>query len=296
MPVGVDDAGAPVALDLKESAQGGSGPHGLCIGATGSGKSELLRTLVLGLVATHSSAELNLVLVDFKGGATFLGLGGLPHVSAVITNLADELHLVDRMADALEGELTRRQELLRAAGNLTGVAEYAAARRTGGRDLPPLPALLVVVDEFSELLAQRPELVDLLGTIGRLGRSLGIHLLLASQRLDEGRLRGLDSHLSYRIALRTFSAAESRAVLGVPDAHRLPPAPGSAFLATGTGELVRFRAAYVSGPITGPSVRTAPGSQAPAPGPALPRRAGGAGRHRGCHAERSRTVPRCSTR
>ena len=122
----------------------------------------------------------------------------------------------------------------------------------------------MVVDEFSELLAQRPELVDLLGTIGRLGRSLGIHLLLASQRLDEGRLRGLDSHLSYRIALRTFSAAESRAVLGVPDAHQLPPAPGSAFLATGTGELVRFRAAYVSGPTragpTGPDTRrrTAP--------------------------------------
>jgi S-DNA-T family DNA segregation ATPase FtsK/SpoIIIE len=276
VPVGVDDAGVPVALDLKESAQGGSGPHGLCIGATGSGKSELLRTLVLGLVATHSSAELNLVLVDFKGGATFLGLGGLPHVSAVITNLADELHLVDRMADALEGELTRRQELLRAAGNLTGVAEYAAARRTVGRDLPPLPALLVVVDEFSELLAQRPELVDLLGTIGRLGRSLGIHLLLASQRLDEGRLRGLDSHLSYRIALRTFSAAESRAVLGVPDAHRLPPAPGSAFLATG-GRAGRFRAAYVSGdhrPV-GPD---GAGLAGPAPGPALPRRAGGAGR------------------
>ena len=120
-----------------------------------------------------------------------------------------------------------------------------------GAELPPLPALLVVVDEFSELLAQRPELIDLLVTIGRLGRSLGIHLLLASQRLDEGRLRGLDSHLSYRIALRTFSAAESRAVLGVPDAHQLPPAPGSAFLATGTGELVRFRAAYVSGPTAG---------------------------------------------
>jgi S-DNA-T family DNA segregation ATPase FtsK/SpoIIIE len=248
VPIGVDEAGAPVTLDLKEAAEGGSGPHGLCVGATGSGKSELLRTLVLGLVATHSSAELNLVLVDFKGGATFLGLGGLPHVSAVITNLVDELDLVDRMADALAGEITRRQELLRAAGNLSGTTEYAAAQRRAGPGLPPLPALLVVVDEFSELLAQRPELVDLLGTIGRLGRSLGIHLLLASQRLDEGRLRGLDSHLSYRIALRTFSAAESRAVLGVPDAHHLPPTPGSAFLATGTGELVRFRAAYVSGP------------------------------------------------
>lgn len=247
VPIGVDERGAPVVLDLKESALGGSGPHGLCIGATGSGKSELLRTLVLGLAATHSPEELNLVLVDFKGGATFLGLSGLPHVSAVITNLADELTLVDRMADALAGEITRRQEILRAAGNLAGVTDYAAARK-GGADLPPLPALLVVVDEFSELLAQRPELVDLFVMIGRLGRSLGLHLLLASQRLDEGRLRGLESHLSYRIALRTFSAAESRSVLGVPDAHQLPSAPGSAFLATGTDELVRFRAAYVSGP------------------------------------------------
>jgi S-DNA-T family DNA segregation ATPase FtsK/SpoIIIE len=256
VPIGTDESGAPVALDLKESALGGSGPHGLCVGATGSGKSELLRTLVLGLAAAHSSAELNLVLVDFKGGATFLGLAGLPHVSAVITNLADELTLVDRMADALAGEINRRQEVLRAAGNLSGVAELAAARRAGAR-VPQLPALVIVVDEFSELLSRRPEMIDLFVMIGRLGRSLGLHLLLASQRLEEGRLRGLESHLSYRIALRTFSAGESRAVLGVPDAHHLPPAPGSAFLATGTGELVRFRAAYVS----------LPAAMAGAPGP-----------------------------
>ncbi len=246
VPIGVDERGATVVLDLKESAQGGSGPHGLCIGATGSGKSELLRTLVVGLAATHAPEALNFVLVDFKGGATFLGLAGMPHVSAVITNLADELTLVDRMADALAGEIMRRQEILRAAGNLVSVTDYAAARRARP-ELPPLPALVVVVDEFSELLAQRPELIDLMVTIGRLGRSLGLHLLLASQRLDEGRLRGLESHLSYRIALRTFSASESRAVLGVPDAHHLPPTPGSAFLAAGSDELVRFRGAYVSG-------------------------------------------------
>ncbi|MFC4942755.1 type VII secretion protein EccCa [Pseudonocardia sp. GCM10023141] len=283
VPIGVDERGAPVTLDLKESAQGGSGPHGLCIGATGSGKSELLRTLVCGLAATHSSAELNLVLVDFKGGATFLGLAALPHVSAVITNLADELTLVDRMADALAGEITRRQEILRAAGNLVGVADYAAARRAGA-ELPPLPALFVVVDEFSELLAQRPELIELMVTIGRLGRSLGLHLLLASQRLDEGRLRGLESHLSYRIALRTFSAAESRAVLGVPDAHQLPSAPGSAFLATGTDELVRFRGAYVSGPGTPAAVPAGPGPARPRPrahpfraGPVTAAPAGGGG-------------------
>ena len=258
VPIGVDDAGRPVALDLKESAQGGNGPHGLCVGATGSGKSELLRSLVVGLAATHSPLELNLVLVDFKGGATFLDFAALPHVSAVITNLAEELALVDRMAAALTGEIHRRQELLRAAGNLAGVADYAAARR-GGADLPPLPALLLVVDEFSELLAQRPELIDLLVTIGRIGRSLGLHLLLASQRLDEGRMRGLESHLSYRIALRTFSAAESRAVLGVPDAHRLA-GPGSAFLAAGSDELVRFQATFVSAPVAAPAgpARSAP--------------------------------------
>jgi S-DNA-T family DNA segregation ATPase FtsK/SpoIIIE len=259
VPIGVDDRGAPVLLDLKESAQGGSGPHGLCIGATGSGKSELLRTLVVGLAATHAPEALNFVLIDFKGGATFLGLAAMPHVSAVITNLADELTLVDRMADALAGEIMRRQEILRAAGNLVSVTDYAAARRARP-ELPPLPALVVVVDEFSELLAQRPELIDLMVTIGRLGRSLGLHLLLASQRLDEGRLRGLESHLSYRIALRTFSASESRAVLGVPDAHQLPPTPGSAFLAAGSDELVRFRGAYVSGAA---STAAVPGAAAP---------------------------------
>ncbi|GAA5146932.1 type VII secretion protein EccC [Pseudonocardia eucalypti] len=251
VPIGIGEHGEPVLLDIKESAQGGSGPHGLCIGATGSGKSELLRTLLLGLVATHPSDELNLVLIDFKGGATFLGMAGLPHVSAVITNLADELSLVDRMADALAGEINRRQELLRKAGNFASVADYERHRRTAprtGAGLPPLPALFIVVDEFSEMLAQRPELVDLMVTIGRLGRSLQMHLLLASQRLDEGRLRGLESHLSYRIGLRTFSPAESRAVLGVPDAYNLPPMPGSGYLALGTDELVRFRAAYVSGP------------------------------------------------
>ena len=246
VPIGVDDQDRPVTLDLKEAAHGGSGPHGLCVGATGSGKSELLRTLVLGLAATHSPLDLNLVLVDFKGGATFLDFARLPHVAAVITNLVDELGLADRMAAALTGEIHRRQALLRAAGNLAGVADYTAARRAGAA-LPALPALVIVIDEFSELLAQRPELIDLLVTIGRIGRSLGLHLLLASQRLDEGRLRGLESHLSYRIALRTFSAAESRAVLGVPDAHRLST-PGAAYLAAGSDELVRFQATYVSGP------------------------------------------------
>ncbi|MBM7790172.1 type VII secretion protein EccCa [Tenggerimyces flavus] len=244
--IGIRADGAPTELDLKESAQEGMGPHGLLIGATGSGKSEMLRTLVLGLAVTHSPASLNFVLVDFKGGATFSRMDRLPHTSAMITNLADELHLVDRMTDALNGELVRRQEMLRAAGNYASLRDYEKARAAGA-PLPEVPTLLVIVDEFSELLSAKPDFIDTFVQIGRVGRSLGVHLLLASQRLEEGRLRGLDAHLSYRIALRTFSDNDSRAVLGTGDAFKLPRPPGHGFVKSGTEPLVRFRSAYVSG-------------------------------------------------
>ena len=264
VPVGVGDTGATIHLDIKESAQQGMGPHGLVIGATGSGKSEFLRTLVLGLALTHSSDALNMVLVDFKGGATFAGLSELPHVSAVITNLENELTLVDRMQDALSGEMVRRQELLRESGNFASVRDYEKAR-TDGAPLDPLPSLFIVVDEFSEMLSAKPEFIDLFVAIGRLGRSLGLHLLLASQRLEEGRLRGLESHLSYRIGLRTFSSAESRAVLGVPDAYELPPVPGLGYLKPDQSTLLRFKAAYVSGPpsqrAAGPRARNGQGAE-----------------------------------
>ncbi|MFF6999956.1 type VII secretion protein EccCa [Streptomyces sp. NPDC008313] len=246
VPIGVGEDGRPVMLDLKEAAQEGMGPHGLCVGATGSGKSELLRTLVLGLAVTHSSETLNFVLADFKGGATFAGMAQMPHVAAVITNLADDLTLVDRMGDSIRGELNRRQELLRDAGNYANIHDYEKARAAGAA-LQPIPSLVLVIDEFSELLTAKPDFIEMFVQIGRIGRSLGVHLLLASQRLEEGRLRGLETYLSYRVGLRTFSAAESRAALGVPDAYELPNVPGSGFLKFGTDEMVRFKAAYVSG-------------------------------------------------
>ncbi|KXK60067.1 secretion protein EccC [Micromonospora rosaria] len=249
VPIGVTEGGEVIELDLKESAQGGMGPHGLLIGATGSGKSELLRTLVCALAATHSSEILNLVLVDFKGGATFLGMEKLPHTSAVITNLADELPLVDRMQDALNGEMTRRQEMLRASG-YASLFDYEKARAAGAH-LVPFPVLLIVVDEFSELLSSKGEFMDLFVSIGRLGRSLGVHLLLASQRLDEGRINRVEGHLSYRLALRTFSSMESRSVIGVGKAYELPPEPGNGYLKVDTTNLVRFKSAYVSGPYKG---------------------------------------------
>ncbi|OYO24999.1 type VII secretion protein EccC [Enemella dayhoffiae] len=252
IPVGNGVNGQPVDLDIKEAAMAGMGPHGLCIGATGSGKSEFLRTLVLGLAMTHPPDQLNYVLVDFKGGATFAGLEELPHVSAVITNLEGELALVDRMQDAIGGELDRRMEVLSQTNaqlrnrDIKNREEYDQARLDGA-DIPPMPSLFIVVDEFSELLTARPEFIDLFIQIGRIGRSIGVHLLLASQRLEESKLRGLDTFLSYRIALRTFSPQESRTVIGVPDAYELPSAPGNGYLKYDTTNMVQFKAAYVSG-------------------------------------------------
>ena len=247
VPIGIAGAGSPLELDIKESAEDGMGPHGLCVGATGSGKSELLRTLVLALATTHSPEDLNFVLVDFKGGAAFLGFDQLPHTSAVITNLAEELELVDRMQDALTGEMNRRQEHLRAAGNYASRRDYEAARAQGV-PLEPMPSLFIVVDEFSEMLSSKPEFIDVFAMIGRLGRSLGVHLLLASQRLDEGRIHKVETHLSYRIGLRTFSAMESRSVIGVPDAYELPNSPGNGYLRPDTQTLVRFKGAFSSAP------------------------------------------------
>ncbi|MBM7229307.1 type VII secretion protein EccCb [Dietzia cinnamea] len=157
------------------------------------------------------------------------------------------------MKDALYGEMTRRQELLRAAGNFANVGDYERARAAGAA-LDPLPALFIVVDEFSELLTQKPDFAELFVAIGRLGRSLQMHLLLASQRLEEGKLRGLDSHLSYRIGLKTFSSSESRSVLGVVDAYHLPGTPGAGYLKTDSDDLTRFHAAYVSGPYEQPVI------------------------------------------
>lgn len=247
VPFGLGADGEPIHLDIKESAKSGMGPHGLCVGATGSGKSEVLRTLVLAQVVCHPPEQLSLVLVDFKGGATFAGLESLPHTAAIVDNLEDAAGLVDRLHDAILGEIQRRQRVLQEAGNLANVGEYNALRDEGVVD-DPLPVLFVVIDEFGELLAAKPEFIELFVQIGRIGRSIGVHLLLASQRLEEGRLRGLESYLSYRIGLRTFSAAESRAAIGVTDAHELPPIPGSGYLKVDPDIFERFKAAYVSGP------------------------------------------------
>ncbi|MFI9610865.1 type VII secretion protein EccCa [Streptomyces sp. NPDC052023] len=255
VPIGVSDSREPVLLDLKESSELGMGPHGLCVGATGSGKSELLRTLVLALVATHPPEDLALVLVDYKGGATFAPFAGLPHVAGVITNLENQAGLVERVHSSLAGEVKRRQQVLKNAGNVADIGHYAALRAEKRPDLEPLPHLFVVIDEFGELLTAKPDFIDLFLSIGRIGRSIGVHLLLSSQRIEGGKLKGLDTYLSYRLGLRTFSADESRTVLDTTDAFHLPPLPGFGYLKVDTSHYERFKASYVSGGYTGPVQR-----------------------------------------
>ncbi|MFV0373689.1 type VII secretion protein EccCa, partial [Microbacterium sp.] len=248
VPIGVDDQGSAVLLDLKEAAQLGMGPHGICIGATGSGKSELLRTLVLGLALAHPPSDLSMILVDYKGGAAFAPFAGLPHVAGIIDNLADDPQLTERARASIHGEVVRRQRLLKDAGNAASIGHYRHARTTNP-ELPALPHLFLVIDEFGELLTAEPEFVELLLTIGRIGRSIGVHLLLSSQRIEAGRLRGLDTYLSYRIGLRTFSESESAVVLDTPDAYHLPAIPGFGYLKVDTSVYTRFRAGFVSGPV-----------------------------------------------
>lgn len=267
--LGYERRGAPFLLDIKEDGEDGMGPHGMLIGATGSGKSETLRTLIASAVLDHSPDELNLLLVDFKDGSAFAGLDrSLNHIVAVVTNMEEEAEFLDRFYDVLDGELDKRGRILRESGERTrgvgfpNVKEYELAREEGA-NLEPLPALFIVIDEFTELLTQKGEFADLFVRIGRLGRAYRIYILFASQKIEEGKMKGLQSHLSYRIALKTFSAQDSRDVIADPAAFHIEKgAAGTGYLRYLTQDLVQFRAAYTGGKYRRPiSAAVAPGRE-----------------------------------
>ncbi|MFD0633363.1 FtsK/SpoIIIE domain-containing protein [Catenulispora yoronensis] len=239
IPIGVDGAGNPLLLNLKDAARGGDGPHGLCVGPFE--RTALLRTIVLSLALTHSPDDVNFLLVDSRPGTRFSELEPLPHVTAVLRNVADTTTLLDRIAESISGELLRRQTVLTQAGNYGSAAEYEGARRQGA-SLEPLPALLIVFDDAGELLGLQPDFIDLFGMIDRMGRLLGVHLLLSLSRFEADRLGPLDERLTYRIASGMSSAAESRAVIGVPDAHQLRD-PGLAYVRRRQADPILFRGA-----------------------------------------------------
>jgi S-DNA-T family DNA segregation ATPase FtsK/SpoIIIE len=238
-PLGVDARGV-VDVDLVHD-----GPHVLVAGTTGSGKSELLRSLVASLAASADTDHCNLVLIDFKGGAAFDRLTALPHVVGSVTDL-DE-HLAARALRCLESELRRREHVLRIAG-ASDVTSYVRARRDR-TELEPLPRLVVVVDEFATLVAELPDFVDALVDMAQRGRSLGVHLVLATQRPAGAVKDSIRTNTNLRIALRVVEPADSRDVVACDDAARLPRhRPGRAVLRSGASEPLTFQAAHISGP------------------------------------------------
>ena len=220
-----------VDLDLVRD-----GPHGLLAGTTGAGKSELLRSLVIGLAVTTSPQQLNFVLVDYKGGATFDGCAALPHVVGVITDLDD--HLADRALRSLQAELRHREELLRA---------HSAADLSGLRAKSPevmLPRLVVVIDEFAALVCEQPTFLPSLVGIAQRGRSLGVHLLLATQRPAGVISDDIRANTNLRIALRLHDAADALDVLGDTGPALIGRGlPGRAMMRLGPDEIVTFQTA-----------------------------------------------------
>ncbi|HEU4675571.1 MAG TPA: FtsK/SpoIIIE domain-containing protein [Motilibacteraceae bacterium] len=227
----------PLHLDLAAD-----GPHALIAGTTGAGKSELLRTLVASLAASHPPEALQLLLVDYKGGSAFDECVRLPHVSGLVTDL--DGHLTARVLASLSAELRRRERLLRAAGAADIASFRSLASLDGG---PVLPRLVVVVDELAALVEELPDFVSGLVGVAQRGRSLGVHLVLATQRPAGVVGPDVRANTAVRIALRVTDPAESVDVVDVPDAALLARSvPGRALLRTATGSAVPWQAACVS--------------------------------------------------
>ena len=223
------------AIDLRAD-----GPHALVGGTTGSGKSELLQTLIASLAVTVAPDRLAFLLVDYKGGAAFKDCRYLPHSVGMVTDL-DE-HEVHRALVSLEAELKRREEVLRGAG----AKDLLELERRDPASAPP--SLVIVVDEFATLAREVPAFVAGIVDVAQRGRSLGVHVVLATQRPSGAVTDNIRANTELRIALRVAGVAESEDVINAPDAARLPRSvPGRALARTGPSELTLFQAAYVGG-------------------------------------------------
>jgi DNA segregation ATPase FtsK/SpoIIIE, S-DNA-T family len=236
-----DDGQAPIAT-IGASTDGTveidlvrDGPHGLIAGTTGAGKSELLRTLVVSLALASSPEHVSFVLVDYKGGATFDACTSLPHVVGVVTDLDEGL--AERALVSLDAEIRRREHLLRSAG----VDDIVGFRRATGA---PMPRLVVVVDEFAGLARELPDFLAALLAVAQRGRSLGVHLLLATQRPAGVVTDDIRANTTLRLALRLPDRADAMDVVGDALPSTFPrTAPGRAVLRLGPDELIVFQTA-----------------------------------------------------
>ena len=241
--LGIRRGGQPLVLDLSHT---GHGPHGLVAGTTGSGKSEMLQTLVISLALRHHPYDLGFILVDFKGGGAFAPLAPLPHTLGLVTNISG--NLAERALVALEAEIKRREHLFNQY-NVSDIAKYQELYwQKQGQGMEPLPRVVIIVDEFAELVTDYPEFMDGLVRVARVGRSLGIHLILATQSPRGKVSQQIWANSRFRICLRVEDAAESQDMLHRPDAAYLPRMPGRGYLQVGDNEVFElFQVARVAG-------------------------------------------------
>ena len=218
------------------------GPHGLVAGTTGSGKSELLQTMIASLAVGNRPDEFNFVLVDYKGGAAFKDCNHLPHTVGMVTDL--DGHLTTRALESLGAELRRREHQL-ADADAKDIEDYLAGRQPGDE---PMPRLLIVIDEFAALASELPDFVTGLVDVARRGRSLGVHLILATQRPAGVVSAEIKSNTNLRIALRVTDAGDSDDVIESSAAAQIPKVfPGRAYARLGHSSLTPFQSSRVGG-------------------------------------------------
>ncbi|MGW2228081.1 FtsK/SpoIIIE domain-containing protein [Streptomyces formicae] len=229
----------PFGLDMRKD-----GPHGLIAGTTGSGKSELLQTIVAALAVANTPENMTFVLVDYKGGSAFKDCVKLPHTVGMVTDL--DAHLVERALESLGAELKRREHIL-ADADAKDIEDYQDLVRRDPSHAP-VPRLLIVIDEFASMVRDLPDFVTGLVNIAQRGRSLGIHLLLATQRPSGVVSPEIRANTNLRIALRVTDGGESTDVIDAPDAgHISKNTPGRAYVRLGHASLVPFQSGRVGG-------------------------------------------------
>jgi DNA segregation ATPase FtsK/SpoIIIE, S-DNA-T family len=246
------------------------GVHGVVGGTTGSGKSEFLQTLLTSLALGHAPDQLVFFLIDFKGGAAFTALADLPHVVGVVTDLEQDASLANRAFTALEAEMSRRKRILEEA-RVPGLIEYEQTRQS---ESMPLPALLVVIDEFALLVRQQPEVKDRLDLVATQGRSLGVHLLLATQSPSNVITPSIRGNTQVWLSLRVVDESESVELLGQRDAARIPSdRPGRGYVRFGGGDTITgfqtARIARAAGAVE-PALSIRPFADDPLPASRLP--------------------------
>lgn len=243
-PLGVKTKNEIVYLDLHEKAHG---PHGLVAGTTGSGKSEILQTYILSMATLYHPYEVGFVVIDFKGGGMVNQFKNLPHLIGAITNIDGKE--INRSLMSIKAELEKRQRLF-AENNVNNINNYIK-RYKSGEITTPIPHLIIVVDEFAELRAEQPEFMKELISTARIGRSLGVHLILATQKPAGQVNEQIWSNSKFKLCLKVQTKEDSNEVLKSPLAAEIKE-PGRAYLQVGNNEIFElFQSAYSGAPARG---------------------------------------------